>query len=121
MIIAGAGDLGKKLISQTVDSPWTGFKIEALFDDDEQLRGASVNGYKVLGSLGEVEAFVARNHIDEVWIALPLRAEKRVKELLFALRHQTVNIKLIPDIFGFSLLNHSMTEIAGLPAVRSVR
>ena len=117
VIIAGAGDLGKKLISQTVDSPWTGFKIEALFDDDEQLRGASVNGYKVLGSLGEVEAFVARNHIDEVWIALPLRAEKRVKELLFALRHQTVNIKLIPDIFGFSLLNHSMTEIAGLPAV----
>ena len=68
-------------------------------------------------SLGEVEAFIARNHIDEVWIALPLRAEERVKELLFALRHQTVNIKLIPDIFGFSLLNHSMTEIAGLPAV----
>jgi Undecaprenyl-phosphate glucose phosphotransferase len=117
VVIAGAGDLGKKLIYQTVDSPWTGFKIEALFDDNEQLRGASVNGYKVRGSLGEVEAFVARNHIDEVWIALPLRAEERVKELLYALRHNTVNIKLIPDIFGFSLLNHSMTEIAGLPAV----
>ena len=43
--------------------------------------------------------------------------KKRVKELLYALRHHTVNIKLIPDIFGFSLLNHSMTEIAGLPAV----
>ena len=117
VIIAGAGDLGKKLISQTVDSPWTGFKIKALFDDDEQLRGTSVNGYKVQGGLGEVEAFIDRNHIDEVWIALPLRAEKRVKELLYALRHHTVNIKLIPDIFGFSLLNHSMTEIAGLPAV----
>ena len=117
VVIAGAGDLGKKLISQTVDSPWTRFKIEALFDDDEQLRGTSVNGYKVQSGLGEVEAFVARNHIDEVWIALPLRAEERVKELLYALRHHTVNIKLIPDIFGFSLLNHSMTEIAGLPAV----
>ncbi len=117
VIIAGAGDPGKKLIFQTVDSPWTGFKIEALFDDDEQLRGALVNGYKVQGDLGGIEAFVDRNHIDEVWIALPLRAEDRVKELLYALRHHTVNIKLIPDIFGFSLLNHSMTEIAGLPAV----
>jgi len=40
-----------------------------------------------------------------------------MKELLYDLRHLTVNIKLIPDIFGFSILNHSMTEIAGLPAV----
>ena len=71
--------LVKKLISQTVDSPWTGFKIEALFDDDEHLRGTSINGYKVLGSLAEVETFVDRNQIDEVWIALPLRAEKTCK------------------------------------------
>ncbi len=117
VIIAGAGDLGQKLILQTLDSPWTGFKIDALFDDNEQLHGSLVDGYKVQGNLTEVEAFVGNNHIDEVWIALPLRAEERVKELLYALRHHTVNIKLIPDIFGFSLLNHSMTEIAGLPAV----
>ena len=117
VVIAGAGDLGKKLIFQTVDSPWTGFKIEALFDDDESVRNTLIDGYKVQGNLGDVEAFVVRNQIDEVWIALPLRAEERVKELLYALRHRTVNIKLIPDIFGFSLLNHSMTEIAGLPAV----
>jgi len=117
VVIIGAGDLGRKLISQTADSPWTGFKIDALFDDNKQLHGNLVNGYKVWGGLDEVEAFVDRNKIDEVWIALPLRAEERVKELLYGLRHHTVNIKLIPDIFGFSLLNHSMTEIAGLPAV----
>ena len=29
----------------------------------------------------------------------------------------TVNIRLVPDIFGFSLLNHSITEIAGLPVI----
>lgn len=117
VIIVGAGDLGKRLISKVVDSPWTGFKIDALFDDDKQLHGALIDGFKVEGDLSEVGAFIGRNQVDEVWIALPLRAENRVKELLFALRHQTVNIKLIPDIFGFSLLNHSMTEIAGLPAV----
>ena len=117
VVIVGAGDLGRKLISQAADSPWTGFKIDALFDDNVQLHGDLINGYKVWGGLDEVESFVDRNKIDEVWIALPLRAEERVKELLYGLRHQTVNIKLIPDIFGFSLLNHSMTEIAGLPAV----
>lgn len=117
VIVFGAGNLGRKLISQTEDSPWTGFKIEGLFDDDEKLYGNEVNGYTVLGGLDAIEPYVASHQVDEVWIALPLRAEERVKKLLFGLRHQTVNIKFIPDIFGFSLLNHSMTEIAGLPAV----
>ena len=117
VIIIGAGDLSKKLVSQIAASPWTGFKIEGLFDDDDQLKGSTVYDYPVLGDLDDVVTYVDKYQIDEIWIALPLRAERRVKELLYGLRHQTVNIKLIPDIFGFSLLNHSMTEIAGLPAV----
>ncbi|MFV1975485.1 MAG: undecaprenyl-phosphate glucose phosphotransferase [Candidatus Scalindua sp.] len=117
VVIVGAGDLGKKLIDKIADSPWTGFKIMGLFDDNAQLKESGIKGNKVLGSLDEIESYIKKNQIDEVWIALPLRAEERVKQLLYTLRHQTVNIKLIPDIFGFSLLNHSMTEIAGLPAV----
>jgi len=117
VVIVGAGDLGQKLLSQVVEAPWTGFNVEALFDDDILLHSTAVDGFKVTGGVDEVEQFVGNNHIDEVWITLPLRAEDRVKDLLYALRHHTVNIKLIPDIFGFSLLNHSMTEIAGLPAV----
>ena len=117
VVIVGAGNLGQRLISQVDESPWTGFKIEGLFDDKKELHGTTVDGYEVRGGIDEVENFASRNNIDDVWIALPLRSENRVKELLYALRHMTLNIKLIPDIFGFSLLNHSMTEIAGLPAV----
>lgn len=117
VIVVGVGNLGRKLISQIDDAPWTGFKIDALFDDNKALHGKAVNGHQVTGGIDDIEGYMRDHHIDEIWIALPLRSEKRVKELLFALRHQTVNIKLIPDIFGFSLLNHSMTEIAGLPAV----
>jgi len=117
VVIVGAGDLGKKLISQTINSTWSGFKIEALFDDSDKRIGSLVEGYPVVGGIADIEPFIATNQIDEVWIALPLRAEQRVKDLLYILRHQTVNIKLVPDIFGFQLLNHSMTEIVGLPAV----
>lgn len=115
--VAGVGDLGKRLISQIEGSPWTGFKIVALFDDNDRLHGSSFKGHKIEGDLDSVASFVGAHYVDELWIALPLRSEERVKELLFALRHQTINIKFIPDIFGFSLLNHSITEIAGLPAV----
>ena len=117
VVVIGVGDLGKKVVAQIKDSPWTGYKIKALFDDDRALKYSDINGYKVLGPISDVEQYIAANQVDEIWIALPLRAEERVKELLYGLRHYTINIKLIPDIFGFSLLNQSVTEIAGLPAV----
>jgi len=117
VVVIGAGDLGKKVLVQVKDSPWTGYKISALFDDNSDLKSSAIEGYKISGTISDVVKYVDRNQVDEIWIALPLRAEQRVKELLYDLRHHTVNIKLIPDIFGFSLLNQSMTEIAGLPAV----
>ena len=115
VIIVGAGDLGHRLISHVAESPWMGFHIEAVFDD--RYEGVTLEGREVVGGIDKIEPYVDKHHPDEIWIALPLRAEQRVKDLLYALRHHTVNIKLIPDIFGFSLLNHSMTEIAGIPAV----
>lgn len=117
VLLVGAGDLAKKVLSQTQVSLWAGYKVVALFDDNLALKGKFVYGVKIEGTIGDVGAYIAANDVDEVWLALPLRAEQRMKELLFNLRHFTVNVKLIPDIFGFSLLNHSMTEIAGLPAV----
>jgi len=117
VVIVGAGDLGKKLITQTINSPWSGFKVEALFDDDYKNIDLLINGCTVIGDIEDIEPYLDRNQIDEVWIALPLRAEQRVRDILYKLRHHTINIKLIPDIFGFQLLNHSMTEIVGLPAV----
>jgi putative colanic acid biosysnthesis UDP-glucose lipid carrier transferase len=117
VVIVGAGDLAKRVILQVEKSAWTGYRICALFDDNEKLQGVKVKNFFVLGKLNDVESYLASHDVDEVWLALPLRAEKRMKELLYEIRHYTVNIKLIPDIFGFSLLHHSMTEIAGLPAV----
>lgn len=117
VIFVGAGSLAQRVIEQIESAPWTGYKIIALFDDNRELHGKFVNGYPVLGSLSDVESYMASNKTDEIWLTLPLRAEVRMKELLYNIRHFTVNVKLIPDIFGFSLLYHSLTEIAGFPAV----
>ena len=117
VVIVGAGALGEKLVTQTLEAPWSGFQISALFDDNNDLKNTSVHGFKIQGCVDDVRYYVEENKIDEVWIALPFRAENRVKELLYSLRHLTVNVKLVPNIFGFTLLNHSMTELVGLPAV----
>ncbi len=117
IIVVGAGELGQKVVNRVVNSPWMGYKISAIFDDDAALQSSKLQGIMVRGTISDVEKYVAKNNIDEIWIALPFRSELRIKELLHDLRYYTLNIKLIPDIFGFSLLNHSMTEVADLPVV----
>lgn len=117
IVVIGAGDLARRVSRKVIESPWTGYKIAAFFDDAPSLRGQQIDGISIKGSIDEVEQFMCQKGIDEVWIALPLRAESRMKELLSSIRNYTVTIKLLPDIFGFSLLYHSLTEVAGLPAV----
>lgn len=117
VIILGAGDLGRNVLSSINEALWTGLDVVAFLDDDENLYGKTVDGVKVEGALSEIASVVKNKRVDEVWIALPLGAEKRVKVVLENLRHSTVTIRYVPDIFGFRLLNHSIINIAGMAVI----
>jgi undecaprenyl-phosphate glucose phosphotransferase len=117
-VIAGTGDLGRTVARRIRASPWAGIEIYGFVDasyaggHEEQ-----IEGLPVLGHIQQLARQVQVNGIDEVWIALPLSSEQQVHGILYDLRHSTVTIRYVPDIFGFRLLNHSVTEVAGLPVV----
>lgn len=117
VVIIGAGDLGKEVLQRVSQSAWTGFKVVAIFDDNQELLGRNISGVPVNTEVDNIVNYVSDNTIDEVWLALPLNAEDRMKTLVDQLSSTSVNIRLIPDIFGLSILNHGFTEIAGMPVV----
>lgn len=117
VVILGAGDLGRDVVARINDSLWTGLDVVAFLDDNKTLLGREINGIRVEGTLDHISKFIKEKKIDEVWIALPLRAEQRVKEVLIFLKYSTVTIRYVPDIFGFRLMNHSISEIAGLAVI----
>jgi putative colanic acid biosynthesis UDP-glucose lipid carrier transferase len=115
--IVGAGGLGREIASRFAKSPELGFRVVAFYDDSVQLRGSSVVGIPVAGTLDDVAGDLSRRGIGQVWIALPLRAEDRMRTLLRVLAPHNVKLCFVPDIYGFQLLNHSFTEVCGLPVV----
>jgi putative colanic acid biosynthesis UDP-glucose lipid carrier transferase len=115
--VAGAGSLGHLLADRLDAAPWTGFNIVGFYDDDRRLTGTCVRAHPVKGTVDDLVTTVAGGGIDQVWVTLPLRAEARVREMLERLREHAVEIRFVPDIYGFHLLNHSFTEIAGLPVI----
>jgi putative colanic acid biosysnthesis UDP-glucose lipid carrier transferase len=114
--IVGAGDLGHTVATRLASSPWAGFNVLAFYDDDAS-RSSEAGAQPVRTIDGDLIRDVAVGNIDQVWVALPLRAEARIREILTLLREHPVEIRFVPDIYSFHLLNHSLTEVAGLPVI----
>lgn len=117
VVILGAEELGIKLAATVQEALWTGFHIVTFLDDDKKNKPDFIKHIPVIQTPTHLGDYLTENHIDEIWLALPLRAEERVKEILFALRHHTINTRFVLDIFSLDLLNHSIHDIAGFPVL----
>lgn len=116
--VIGAGELGRNVANQLRGAEWVGYDLVGFWDDNPKLQGQRVEGVPVISVETGCDLLNrGKEEIDEVWMALPFRAESRMREIFLQLRHSTVRVRLVPDIFGFHLLNHSMTEIAGVPVL----
>jgi len=116
VIIVGAGDLGSKVAQRIQESDWMGFKLVGFFDDDKKKEGTTILGVPVLGKTKDVYTFVRDAGIEHVYLALPMRAEKMMKQVFDELQDTTASLFLIPDLFVFELLGAREMDIAGLPA-----
>ncbi len=117
VIILGAGELGSKLAETVHHAMWTGFRVFAIFDDQPNEKISTIAGIPVQKTPERISEYFSQHSIDEIWLALPLSAEARVKTILHELRHHTITTRLVLDIFGLDLFNHSITNLAGFPVL----
>lgn len=117
VVILGADHLGVKIAGTIQQALWTGFRIVTFLDDDAINKQQVVNQIPVRQTPANLSQYLTDNAIDELWLALPLGAEARVKSIIYELRHHTINLRFALDIFGLDLLNHSITEVAGFPVL----
>jgi putative colanic acid biosynthesis UDP-glucose lipid carrier transferase len=115
--IVGAGRLGQEIAERLRRTPWSGLALRAFYDDDPGLQGKVLHGVPVRGFTAQILHDLDNDSLDQVWIALPMRAEERIRELLLGLRMHSVQVRFVPDIFNFTLLHHSVSEIAGFPVI----
>ena len=119
--IVGAGSFGAQVAQRLQASTWTGFSIHGIYDDAAVDDAAGTDGPlahdPLHRSMDELKADLRAGGLDQVWIALPLKDEERIRALLGELRDFPVQICFVPDIYSFNLLHHSFSEIAGLPVI----
>jgi putative colanic acid biosynthesis UDP-glucose lipid carrier transferase len=120
-VIAGAGFLGRHLARSLVDLPWLGLRFLGFFDDQKVKEKINLDGglsdHPILGDLDSMVAFVRDHQVNIVYLALPLRAQARLRDIIEKLQDTTASVYFAPDVFIYSLFQSSLTDLRGIPLI----
>ena len=117
ILVVGAGTLGREITQKILAHREMGFEVVGFLDDDQGKAGAQVCGLPVLGTLRQAEEVLASRSIDQVFLALPLEAHKKLLQLLELMARECVEIRLVPDILQYATLNATLEDVEGTPVI----
>lgn len=117
-VIVGSHWLAKHLVTSFEDNPWLPDRIIGVIDNSVKGRHEWDNSLAPwLGCTRDLEALVQQHRIRRVYIALPLSCSDMIENIYSKLADKNVDIIWAPDIFALKLLNHSVSEMAGVPLI----
>lgn len=117
--IIGATEIAYELETITKNESWLGFSFVGFFDDriKKDISRHQYPHHQLSGNTSKLIQLVNNQEIDVVYITLPLKAERRIKEILSALSDTTALVYYVPDLFGFDLLRSKIENLCGIPMI----
>lgn len=116
--VVGVGEQARLFLSrlQNESAPWR--RVVGVFDDRTVSRtGADINGYSVVGNLGDLVDWIRRGDIDDVVITFPWNADHRLIAVTQKLRELPVHIYVGSDLIGYHFPAHHHRILACVPVL----
>lgn len=119
IVVIGSGPHAKHILKTLFSALWTGLQVNAVFSLTMQSPRKTVGQqHFTIAKLPEsLLDYVQEHNIQEIWLAVSLKEQSQIVDILNELRHTTVVIRLLPDLLDLELLNHSISVIAGLQTI----
>jgi Undecaprenyl-phosphate glucose phosphotransferase len=88
----------------------------------ERITQATGSGYTILDTISfederDIETMDAAIKPDEIWIGVKMSDQAQLDCIMHKLRHSVANIRLLPDLRMYQLLNQGMSVTVGIPMV----
>jgi len=117
ILIAGAGDLGRKVADLLQERAEYGYDIIGFIDDDPAKKKLVYNDIPVLGKMSEFREIVDERKVNSLFITLPMYAYKKLLRLINEGTEEGIDIKLFPDLMQYIALRAELEEIDGMPVI----
>ena len=115
--VYGAGPQGRRLV-EYLQRPGSGIRVVGLFDDREAARDiGSVAAVPFRGTLDDLIQSSRDHMIDQIVVAMPWTGERRIAQIMTRLSPLPIDVRLAPDMVGFTLAHCRYGDVAGLPVL----
>jgi Undecaprenyl-phosphate glucose phosphotransferase len=117
ILVVGAGRLGRDVTRKILNHREFGFEVVGFLDDDPEKRHRSYSDIPVVGGLNEVSRIIGELRVDQVILALPLDAHRRMVEVADIASQECVELRMVPDIFQYATLKATIEDLDGTPVI----
>lgn len=117
IVLVGLNQMAVAVSRQLNQSSWAGLQVIGFVDDRSEERLA-IADYSLprLGRLSDLTTLVAKESVDEVWVAFP--GASLAERVQHELRHLPVSIRLVIDCFAFKQSKFlNLNTVAGIPTL----
>ena len=112
--IIGMSESGIRLAQEINFRTELGYRVDAFYDDRATERLDSPFMDKLAGGIEQGVLAAKSNRYDTIFIALPMKAESRIKDILYRLGDTTADVQLIPNFFMFSMMQTTMSHVGNV-------
>lgn len=116
LIVIGGGSRGEQFAEMLSQRRDLGYRLLGFVDSDPVYRNRRLAGAQWLGTLEDLPAIVAREVIDDVAVALPIKSHySEIGNVIELLEEQGIAIHLLSDFFPHQLARCQSLEFEGEP------
>jgi Undecaprenyl-phosphate glucose phosphotransferase len=117
VLIAGAGELGRLVAEKILQHRELGYQIVGFVDDRAGGDHLGYRGLPLLGTLADAEEIIQREHVDHLFVALPLEEHVKMLDLIENTSREMVDVKVVPDLVQFLALRARLEDLDGVPII----
>ncbi len=120
--IVGVSEIGLQVAQTVKTSSWMGMDFVGFFDDrfNDRLPKIDKRLGGIVGNFDKLVEQARKGEIDQVYIALPPRAEPRINGLIRRLGDTTASVYIAYDFGGFDLLRARWSSVGPVPVLSVV-
>ncbi|MDZ7369670.1 MAG: sugar transferase [candidate division KSB1 bacterium] len=115
LLIVGTGKRAQEFIRQVKNHAQWGLRIVGLIDDDPQLFGKEIEGYRVLGRIQDIGFIIKRLVIDRVIFVVPRLWLDRIEPAILECEKVGVPTSIALDLYNLHIARARQTDFVGFP------
>ena len=116
IIIIGFSPAAASYIDRLKMNPQWGYRVHGIFDDT-MVDGFEYRGIKKIGTIDDLESYLAANVLDETIITLNIKEYDKLERIVTICEKSGSHTKFVPDYYKFITTQPYIEDLSGLPVI----